>query len=1119
MSGPHRFLSNHLNTVVAATLAVTSTRTATATASQTVTTRQGLGQVVLGGGYTGPLDATIDVNIVADVSTTPLTTSPVFTGAGNGTMTNLYPTSGAVAQDISVRLANLGTDTVAATLAFFGVTLQAAIAGTSGNLINLTAVTSGITVGAAVGSTLDAVTAGQVDFKGAQWDFGGLPLTAEGTLSSASIRLKFGTDPQIYRQYKVFVDEWVYNFSPPILRPIEAGTPVYGVTGTYTLTISNGTTTETYTSIISLYDALAAVKARSSLVTVDGVVVADYTPGGMSVTEFPLRTAAYALPVINDGSAALEGLQSIVITSTAPTEMVEITCTENATVGAETWSVVGSISGANADATTGTLYAGTNWQFLIPVVSPADTTAAGATFIAKSFSYASRAVGEKAPPICVDLMTLGRQATAKTITAVYKQRPTEECNCANTSYEGTISGTCLGIDIAGGTAMALDPNLKTRLSSLYAWRSDFIRTNTSISGTDAIIKASFYDIELADKITLIFAECLEEIYTDQVAAVNWDSYFNTMTVAMTQLSTLGTVGAYTPWAPNTTYATGSFVIPTKQRFNGHYYKQVTALMAGGYTNVVSQRIEPTWPVDGSTVSETWASADPYSHLSTSDLASWQDMGPIGSADIVTQANSSAIRDSITQLVRKYSAQMDWIRTLAGIIPKEVASSAAGGTECWRPRDSAYWWEINGAEYLPAFTNVVYHACTGKVDGSSVTCTQEFAFVIKCACESQLKEGDTITLEIIGESTGTTTYQVGDKMRLPVIKGQPVYLTGGVTGNDTYTWAVRGSTSGALADYVAVGAVGADYATSNLHFQISRGVIPFILGDQFSFSVEGGTWRWRKDGGAWSSTIPIAGPTALSDGLTATFNPGTSPSFVAGDTFSFAVVQPYSSVAVRSQSKSRWQWTGATATLTMTFASDQILHGFAIGQHSLPVGSTVTVRGYNAAAQLQWTEVLTWRTGVLCAVFSAPRTVRSLQLALASATSGAIGWIWAGQAISVSHGASKLTLTRQYKSIRGGDINPSSRYLGAGRGGSIEWDAQSSWLEQADIDLLMAMVDYCKGANDAPIMLVPAATHPEETALVRINSDDIEQEDIFNFAPTSTARRLLSMRLPFDAVLS
>ncbi|MBK9952699.1 MAG: hypothetical protein IPP10_14605 [Candidatus Competibacteraceae bacterium] len=92
-----------------------------------------------------------------------------------------------------------------------------------------------------------------------------------------------------------------------------------------------------------------------------------------------------------------------------------------------------------------------------------------------------------------------------------------------------------------------------------------------------------------------------------------------------------------------------------------------------------------------------------------------------------------------------------------------------------------------------------------------------------------------------------------------------------------TWTVRGSAGANWPTYAAP--IGSEplYDHDGLKFRVRQGGISFALGDQFQFAVAGGTFRWRRDNGAWSGDLAITDdPIPLADGLSLTFKPGPRP---------------------------------------------------------------------------------------------------------------------------------------------------------------------------------------------------------------------------------------------------
>lgn len=173
-------LVNSDNVLKTSTLQVTSTKSAEHTITQRITNRIGSGQVVLSGAFTGENDSTLDLLIFSDNSSAlPRVSSPVFAGAGNGTLEELSVDAGAVSEKITITLTDTGTKTKAAELDFFGVKLVANLTGNLGNSISLEVDTSEIVKNPTNFSTLDDISAGTDKFDSSAYNFGAYPLNGE----------------------------------------------------------------------------------------------------------------------------------------------------------------------------------------------------------------------------------------------------------------------------------------------------------------------------------------------------------------------------------------------------------------------------------------------------------------------------------------------------------------------------------------------------------------------------------------------------------------------------------------------------------------------------------------------------------------------------------------------------------------------------------------------------------------------------------------------------------------------------------------------------------------------------------------------------------------------------
>ena len=299
MTSVQRFFSGRNNLARSAALSASNVRASTAIERKTAR-RAGGGRVRLAGEYSGHEAAQVEVEIVA-TGGTPRASVPQFVGVGNGQLQVQSVGTGAALQELTLTLADLGIPTAHATLDVREVQLRARAPGDVGNAIRIT-VAPHLTRTATDFALLADWAAGTTVQTGAQWDFGGLPLSANGELDAASPRIAFGFDPQIYRPWRQLKDgDWQFGLSPALERSQPKGAKVYAVTGGYRITVTDGVVTETYgdtgagqAAIVTFNDLLTALQA-SSLVEVAGVVVADRAVGGQAAVDVPLRTSAWLL--------------------------------------------------------------------------------------------------------------------------------------------------------------------------------------------------------------------------------------------------------------------------------------------------------------------------------------------------------------------------------------------------------------------------------------------------------------------------------------------------------------------------------------------------------------------------------------------------------------------------------------------------------------------------------------------------------------------------------------------------------------------------------------------------------------------------------------------------------
>lgn len=1031
MTSVQRFFSGRNNLARSAALSASSVRASTAIERKTAS-RAGGGRVRLAGEYSGHEAAQVEVEIVA-AGGTPRASVPQFVGVGNGQLQVQSVGTGAALQELTLTLADLGIPTAHATLDAREVQLRARAPGEVGNAIRVT-VAPHLTRTATDFALLADWAAGTTVQTGAQWDFGGLPLSANGELDAASPRIAFGFDPQIYRPWRQLKDgDWQFGLSPALERSQTKGAKVYAVTGGYRVTVTDGVVTETYgdtgagqAAIVTFYDLLTALQA-SSMVEVAGVVVADRAVGGQAAVDVPLRTSAWLL--------ALGGkvqLQAVTVPDQAPTQTVTVRCINADVVGRERWSVVGDVSGALAAAATGVPYDSAAARFTVPVIDSA--TADGGEW---SFKYepAQRPEDAGLPSVCVRPFRFGRNAKPRTVTFTYRKRPPADCKCSDMPTP-KVSLKCLGIDDGGD--MALEPAYQSRLEALYQWRAGIIASNINMgSASTGQVTWSPYDMDLIDATADIFAQALAAIYTEVPAAAQWDIAFEEMKAEIEWLRGMGPA-----WMDNTI-----------------------------------------------------------------------DESPYGSLPWLASYENPAVR--LAQLTRRYETLMDYVRTIAGIVPKsESSSSDAGG--CWIDHGDAFWWVDTDGYYLPAFTNQAYISARRNTETGKPYSTMEFGFGLVVACPDRLKVGDSLTIRINQVDT-ERPYQVGDEAIIQTVAAGPAWLSGGVDGTDVQTWRVLGSASGSLPDYIVPtdGTAAPVYSAAGVALQMALGGIPFVLGDAFSLAVEAGQYRWRRAGDAWAALadIPPSGQAMLSGGLQVHFDAGAAPSFVPGDVYAFDVHQPWAASHVQDAQASAWGWAGDGATMVIDLGSVQSLGAVALARYQLPAGANVALELSQDGAVWSAPLVLDVSRPVCVSLFHLALSARFLRLGVANATGGSMGWLWCGQPLATDNHATTCQRRRRWAATRGGGINAPALYAGAGDGWQLGWE---NALLDEDADALVALVDWAQ-QHDEPLVFLPHHLHEGDASLVRCAADALEISDIHEYQPDNSAHRLLSATLEMEPV--
>lgn len=1122
-----RILANNANLVRDAVLLADGQR-ASADIRLVSSTRQGGGRLDLTGPYSGAADTLIEAEILEGSGAELRPSAPVLAGVGSGTLEVLSLDVAAVPETLTVRMVSAGTPPVPAELPFYGATLRALAEGAAGNALTLT-VERRLTLTETQWSTLVEIPAGTASHEGSQWDWGAVPASG-AQIPTTAPRLTFAGSAQVHRHWRTWEDgRWVYHLDPAPAVTVAAGTRVLAIEGDYGLTLTDGVTVETLAAV-TVYEALAQWRARSALIEVVGTVAEDRAPGGMAVTDIPLRTDAYALSVSAEisGPYGAKRLDAMTVEVDAPTEIITI---ERQASG--TWSVNGAVSGALPPAKTAVPYTAAEAPlgFTIPAAAVPPGYESGIDAVA---TLATRSEGEITPPVCL-YPQLGPAATAKSVTFVYTLRPrTGECACASLPVP-RISQRCLGWT-EGEDALDLPAEVASRVAAVYSWREGFIRANTrwvphagAYSYQEGGSPGSPGQYRVRVSATFNWAG------TSTSGSATYSGYltstFTSHDLADERASALSGAGG-TAWELLNAVVGGYAVYWTRADAWGGTVDPFS------WAASVETLVAEVAPIEGTTVEVPevlahWEGATEEIRVmdavldillpclgevyaTPAALDAWDTLWNEASAEIDARLRATAGSEIGSETngdwYRRYGAACDNLRILAGIYPNfDVAVASA----CWTDDPAAaYWWVDESGEYLPVFTGVGY--ASARRSGGAVIPTHEFGVSVVVACEGALKVGDKITVRISGANADG--YDVGDRYLVSLVAAAPAPWGGGADGDATQTWTVQGSTSGAMPDWSWDPADPADYTAGLVGLRLAQGGILYMVGDTWSLTLEGGVLRWRRDGGAWTPADLYGEAIDLGDGLTLSALSGVAPSFVAGDAWGWQALASFGPGRLRQpRAGQAWSWDGEDAVLDSDLGSVQPIGAVLLALHSLPSGASITISGGALAAD-EWTLEPAWSAGPILALCDPQLSARYLRLTLADCGAGAsIGWLWAGQPWAPTAGVSSLTHVRQYGLTRGSGLNPSALYRGRGTGGAWAWslDAGAALLP-ADVTGLLALLDHVAEQGLEWVCLVPDARTPSTAALAQIDVDAVTLTEQLGY--TLDGQPLMAAELPFRAVL-
>jgi len=295
-----------------------------------------------------------------------------------------------------------------------------------------------------------------------------------------------------------------------------------------------------------------------------------------------------------------------------------------------------------------------------------------------------------------------------------------------------------------------------------------------------------------------------------------------------------------------------------------------------------------------------------------------------------------------------------------------------------------------------------------------------------------------------------------------------------------------------------------YSDNGLSFDIDVGGIAFSLGDTFTFSVEGGQFKWRKNAGLWSADTSIQPTVSLSDGLSAEFLSGAAPSWVSGDKWSFKAEAINGADQLRQPTDARAEWENSTV-LTITPVSPSAVSGVFLCDHTFPSDAIITLQGSNDNFLTTPLNIpLLWGQRSIYKPFN---QVTYDKYRITSDKGGSVQWVWLGNPLElfIKNGINDLGRLTKQKRLPGFIAR---KGLGVG----IEHEA----ITQLSAETLFDLVSHACQYDDRRFGIVTNDNETNESSLVEYNADSIQETDVLYFQPRDTSGRLISISLTLDA---
>ena len=1079
-----RYLTSDTNAIADAALTATNV-IASQAFEQTARDADGGGNVTLTGSYTGADDAVFDVEVLSNtINGAPQISAPVFSGVGNGTLSNVSASSGIAAQEFTVTCLDLGTETRQAWAPFQSVNLQAIAAGPDGNDLSVRISQTGLIATATDYSVTVEMSADGSEFAGEAFNFGATTLEPEGTVPASAPRIRFGDDVTVYRHWKSYKNgRYSYHFSPALRNTVPVGTLVYAITGGREVTVYDGVTlSETYSTITTLYSLLTAIQAGSSLIEVDGIIANDRRPGGMACDDLSVFTSSYSDGSVREGTTYIRRAAiPLTVSGSSPTESLRVECIGAPIPGAEIWAVVGSVSGTLSNAITNVLYSDGGYSFTIPQELASSTEPEGDR--SAYLELVSRGTGEVIPSLCVRNFRLGAEARTQTYTFEWRPRPGEECECSTVPISGGPIDDFLGIDDEEDAVSTLPAAIKSRVQTVATWRKSKLNMNMQFDARAALLQAAEeVRVTIAEESFNAFVKGFEENTSATFLFDEMDiKAINTIAAMYERHLTLIHSAMGSPVTLDSTVAT---------TFDDEF-------------TYISSMMEPLW-TQATIGASAWNSGINNAVRELIDAVStnsdWQLTYDSGQYLARQMAESLNRTTDLTPLIRMAEACLINVY-ISGDLAHPFDTAGRTGNAVWQDQGGTHWFESQDG-LLPLQPGFYYHSAKMETDPETgeqtPVATREWGLGAAIGCPESLKVGDKLIVTTSPYANGRATYQQADSITYTIIRADPVALGGGQTGDDTLTFGVRGSVLGALADYSLVTTSPGSYSNGGVSLSITPGGIDFEVGDQWTFDTEGGEFRWRKDGGSWSASTDIATTVSLSDGVSARFATGETPSFVDGDTYALAAYAINGAGQARTPNDGAMAWT-TSQQLDITPAGSDPVACLLIAHHAIPSTATITLSasadGFSTTA---FSAVVPWSKGTIGYLLSSVQTYADWRLTIDAA--GSIGWIYLGAGAQ---------LTMPTGKVENGNWRQRVVPATATRSRTIAGDVEHSAVTQASFNALLESLEVALTDDDGRIGLISAAG---DGAFVRIDGDTLPLSDPFGFQ-SAAASRLLSLTIP------